>query len=522
MSNRYYEPSRRMPATVIMLWFLTSLIMLPVAWLYAWLLRFGSLGLLVGVYFLIFGACCGLAAHVTAKWGKARDPGQMAKIGALIGLLAWYFQLAVWLSFLSEHPAVALVANGAPAGIVDFATAPVKMAALLANLRDAKLIDGSGQLLIGRSPLAGWIMELIFLVSVPTIIGYARCLKPFCETGGEWGKIHKLPNRYACINDPEEFTRQLESDPRALLARLTAVPPSSEGFTRVELTCCDASKKAFLSIRNTEITLKDGTSKSKESLVVCNLSIDTALAHDLIGGRSGESLDPPTPLEPDPPELRAAIDHLANHDYAAVLLLAAPYLSSADERLCKDAIRLSALASSRTNQWSSALDFWRSLFDREATAHNALQVATASVMAGHVAQGRQWIETAGRMNATSRDVPGILILTNFITALKNSGHPTEALPYLDEVKEIYEDLHITDPTFLVLRGLPLFESFIENSRPVVTTAFPVKEAAQWYETMIPHLDAAGATELRRWLRAGMPALPSPDETIKVAHLSEKH
>ncbi len=54
----------------------------------------------------------------------------------------------------------------------------------------------------------------------------------------------------------------------------------------------------------------------------------------------------------------------------------------------------------------------------------------------------------------------MLIKTNFITALKNSGNAKLALPYLEEVKGIYEDLHHTDPTFLAIRGVPQFAAFL--------------------------------------------------------------
>ena len=101
----------------------------------------------------------------------------------------------------------------------------------------------------------------------------------------------------------------------------------------------------------------------------------------------------------------------------------------------------------------------------------------------------------------------MLIQTNFITALKNSGNADRAMPYLEKVKAIYEELHITDPTFLYLRGVPLFAVFLENSREVVTRALSKSDVIQWYESMMPNIDSAGQEELSRWIRSGMPELP---------------
>ncbi|MES2756702.1 MAG: hypothetical protein V4693_04950 [Pseudomonadota bacterium] len=85
-------------------------------------------------------------------------------------------------------------------------------------------------------------------------------------------------------------------------------------------------------------------------------------------------------------------------------------------------MHLTALANSWLQRWPDPLNCWRGLFDREATAYNAQQVATAAVIAGNVAQGEQWYGTAGKLNAFSPDIPWMLIKTNFITALKNSGN----------------------------------------------------------------------------------------------------
>jgi hypothetical protein len=95
---------------------------------------------------------------------------------------------------------------------------------------------------------------------------------------------------------------------------------------------------------------------------------------------------------------------------------------------------------------------------------------------------------------------------NFITALKDSGNAKLALPYLEEVKGIYEDLHHTDPTFLALRRVPQFAAFLDHSRDIVTNVLQKTEVTQWYEAMISHLDADGITELNDWLKGGMQKL----------------
>jgi tetratricopeptide (TPR) repeat protein len=507
VSNLYYCPSGILPPRVILWTFVSSIVLMPIAWIYAWLMIFAPVGPFILLFAIGFGGCCARAAYLTAEWGKARNPGRMALIGTGIGLIGWYWQWVAWLSIASGQPSVAEIINHTAHRMFDFATAPGSMYVLASQIREANLIDENGRSLV-KSPGFAWILEFGFITAISALFAYGKTISPFCESGGKWGEIVELPNMHAIVTAKAEFVKQLESDPRETLDTLTSFPATAQGFSTLNMILCRPSGKAFLTVNNTEISVKAGTETKRNKIVVSQLSIGIDLADDLIRQcATGGNLQPTTATEANPPELQLAIEHLEAGNYDDALSCAAPYLAADQTHLCKDAIRLSALASSRTEQWNAALGFWRSLFDREATAHNALQVATASVMAGNVAQGEQWMRTAARLTKTSGDVPWMVVQTNFITALKNSGNAQLALPYLQEVKAIYEDLHITEPTFLFLRGVPQFSSFLDSSRGVVTSALSKNEATQWFESMFPHIDASGQTELRVWLQNGMPELP---------------
>lgn len=485
--------------------FMSVVALMPIAWLYAWLMLSVPVGPLVALFAIGFGGCCARAAHLTAQWGKARSPGRMARIGAGIGLIGWYWQWVAWLGIASGQHSVGALTGLAARSFYDFALRPDIMYVLACQIRAAGLLDENGRSLV-KSPGFAWILELVFFTSLPALFAYGKSIKPFCERSDSWGENVELPGKHAFITDEAEFKRELASDPRETLDSLTGFPANEQGFSSIELTLCRPSEKAFVTIHNTASSTEGKLKRERNRLVISDVSISIALADDLIRQcATGGTLKPSADI--NPPELKLALNHLEAGNYDAALISAAPYLAAEDARFSTDAIRLSALASSRTNQWDSALTFWRSLFDREATAHNALQVATASVMAGNVAQGEQWMHTAGRLNATSRDVPWMLIQTNFISALKNSGNAKLAMPYLQDVKAIYEDIHITDSMFLYLRGIPQFSSFLENSREIVTSVLSTNEASLWYESMLPHIDSKGGTELMRWLENGMPALP---------------
>jgi hypothetical protein len=505
MRARHYLPSNKVPTAAYCWTIVSTLAIAPIAYLYAWLSLFAQFGPLLLLYSIAFGAFCARAAFLTSKFGKARTPRRMFKIGACVGLVAWYLQWVAWMSLANTQSSVADLLSHSRS-MIDFATDPHLMYTIAMRVKDGNLLNDKGGSL---SPGVGffWIAEFVYITLMSGINASAKAGEPFCEASDAWPEVTKIPRRFAVITDEAEFVKHLHAAPRDALEMLTSTAATEEGFSTIELTLCRPSGQAYLTVTNT-VTPTDGTRKSeKEHNVQSFLTIDLALADDLLRQSAmGGSLQPPPIPETTPPELQKAVNHLESGEYADVVACAAQYLTSRESHLCKDAIRLSALANSRLERWHPALECWRSLFDREATAHNALQLATASVMAGNVEQGEQWFVTAGRLNAISADVPWMLIKTNFITALKNSGNAKLALPYLEEVKGLYEDLHHTDPTFLALRGVPQFAAFLDHSREVVTSVLQKNEVIQWYESMIPHIDADGMTELNDWLKGGMQKL----------------
>jgi hypothetical protein len=492
------------------LWLAASIVaLMPIAWVYAWLMLFARVGPLILLFSIVYGGCCARAAFLTAGLGKARNSKRMAWIGAGIGIIGWYWQWVAWLSLASTQPSLATLLNHVSPTVIDLAASPRSMYVLAMQIRDAMLVDENGTSLV-KSPGFAWILEIVYGAAVSAAFAWSRARRPFCEVGDNWGEVLALPRRHALITDCEDFIKQMEVDARDALDSLTSFPSTEQGFSTIAVTICRPSKQAFVTVKNIAIAVKDGVKKEKESIVIENLSIKIDLADDLIRqSATGGNLRSAPAVEDDLPELQPAIDNLEAGNYADVLTSVAPYLESDRERISKDAIRLAALANSRLNQWDLALGHWRNLFDREATAHNALQVATASVMAGNVVQGEQWMSTAVTLNKTTGDVPSLLIQTNFITALKNSGNFERALPYLQNLKEIYEQLHITDPTFLYLRGVPHFSTFLENSREVVVNVLSISEATRWYESMLPNIDSSGQEELSSWIKNGMPELPQP-------------
>ncbi|MGC0151480.1 hypothetical protein ACPRNU_03335 [Chromobacterium vaccinii] len=211
------------------------------------------------------------------------------------------------------------------------------------------------------------------------------------------------------------------------------------------------------------------------------------------------------------PELQAAVAALRQDDWSRALRLAQPHLEAKSAELRADAYRLCALSTSRLEQWRTALSCWQTLFELEPSAHNALELATASVMAGEIGRGKAWLMKFDELNRVSRDVPCAAGYANFIAALAQSGHAAETLPYLTWLRELYRQLKITDDAFLQRRGVPFLAVFLESSWPLLQQCLKPAQVRGWYGAMLADLDDDGCAALNGWLDEMMPVAAANDE-----------
>ena len=101
----------------------------------------------------------------------------------------------------------------------------------------------------------------------------------------------------------------------------------------------------------------------------------------------------------------------------------------------------------------------------------------------------------------TREMPDSQIVTSYISALTQAGHPARAMPYLDELRTLYMRQGCTEATVLAARRIPLFGIFLQNSLPIVRKVLGDAEGRAWYAAMAAHLDQAGQGDLASWLEA---------------------
>jgi tetratricopeptide (TPR) repeat protein len=196
----------------------------------------------------------------------------------------------------------------------------------------------------------------------------------------------------------------------------------------------------------------------------------------------------------EPRELRRAIDALQAGDLAAAMAYAKPYLHDRNALVRTDALRLLALASSHQGKYQDALPFWTGLVELEPSAHNWAQLAATAAATGKLEIAEPAFARAIELSAEGPEggrsaMP--MLHGNYASALDLGGNSALALRHLDILKSWHSALGITDATFLYIRGMPLFEVFLEHSLPIVKKVKAPDEVVAWLKELEANVDEDG-------------------------------
>jgi hypothetical protein len=494
MPTPYYRPSGRCSPFAPVFTALCCALFLPVAWVYAWsTLNLPEIITLLAV--LAFGLALYCASAAIIRFGKVRSLPLALGMGITTGVCSWYMHWAYLGSMIGTTGATMWP------GLADFTSRPGH---LIAHALD----------LTGKGPwmLAKWMAECLILTLLPAAVAAPAARRPFCEASKEWVDEVRLGRRFAAIAGAERaaFVAALEESPDNVYRLMGTARPDPSRFAEISLYPADRAGETYLSIANVTESVLDGKVRAKRSKIIDLLRIEEGTASDLLT-RCGvvdddDSIRPGAGSETiaaghreTPPELHCAEQAFRAQQYEAALEAARPYRDCPDLAVTAASARISALACVRLDRWEEAVSHFETLFVLESSVHHALQLATTCIMAGRTEDGEQWMRATIDMNALHSELPPIQIYTRFIATLKQRGLLREALPYLDPMREIYEQLHITDPSYLSERGVPYFISFLEQSAPIVEASMDAVQARHWYCAMLPHLDQAGREELQAWL-----------------------
>ncbi|WP_374403623.1 hypothetical protein [Niveibacterium sp.] len=499
----YYKPSGRIAWYTPFRPLLTGLPWVVVqASVYAVVIHYNPFVYFSFLATLALGAAVGAVAVMTAQSARSRSHKFNAALGLFFGCAAVWAQWLVWLSLNSGESWARLLHLGFSAPSVWLDTlrefSEHWHVTFSRRGRGAELTPGNLHWIWGLE--AAVIALLSMLVAALGGDGSA-----YSERSGCWTTDEVEASLAADDSSVEVLRARLEAEGASPLLALPVVPdgaaPNYSPWYTLKVSCvADPGDAEFCLIRVDRVThtRKDNGKISTSSATVSKLRFlapdDYRALVTHLRGQTHEATAQPNvegDAPADPPELEPAIAALQAERFDEALELAEPHIDAMAVALKADALRVCGLAASRLERWAEAHARFAALFALEASAHNALQVATTAVMSGRIDEGKAWFDRAWALNLESHEIPPPTMHTSYATALANAGHPGEALASVEWLRDVYQSLPSTDSTFLHLRHLPFFSAFLEKSLPILRARLSDADVVAWYQAMRAHLDEDG-------------------------------
>lgn len=491
----YYRPSGNVGRGAIGAGILFAMAVVPGAFAYAWLTMRAPAWVNLAALAL-FGLWIAVVVDLVALKARVRSRAWIARYAVALALFGWYCQWAVWLALaMHRQPAVSLLHS---AGLLALHPGALLAAALAVAQHNAWGL--------GTLPTAAvWLAEVWVLLQIAPGLGLVRVAQPFCEASGTWAEPIAVPRKFAWIAQGAEVAQLLEQAPQQLVSVLAPWSAPAPHYAEVKLFRCRGGD-AYATLTNictrTRPSSGAGARPAARDVVAAlrlpGMRLD-ALIDKLIARADARSAIGAGEEAPAPPELASAQALYQAAQFGDVLARALPYVRARRHGLRLEANRLCALACLRQGRWGDACGYWQTVFDDEPAVHNALQLAGSFAMAGNLDLGHEWFHRARALNAATRELPPLSLLTNFVSALDRAGHPATAMHWLDEIRACYCQQGVTDPSVLFANRMPLFHEFLERSAPVVLAALGRQQGLRWFAAMLGRLDEAGNVELGQWL-----------------------
>jgi tetratricopeptide (TPR) repeat protein len=195
-------------------------------------------------------------------------------------------------------------------------------------------------------------------------------------------------------------------------------------------------------------------------------------------------------------ELRLAIE--VEQDFDKAIELAVPFLNSHDAELRRQAKRFIALSTFRKGDYVAAVEHFRELAADSTEAGDWFNVATSATLEGDIEFGEQAFEKALRCQVAANysQQPSVPFMRQwYACALRDQKQFWRSLAQIEELRKIYEQLKITDDTFVYIRGVPCLSHTMDVAIDVFRGLGDSFDGVYWIESFQEKLDEEGRSYL---------------------------
>ena len=185
---------------------------------------------------------------------------------------------------------------------------------------------------------------------------------------------------------------------------------------------------------------------------------------------------------------------LQNEKYEEVVSEAKKLLGSKSAPIAKDANKLIGMSFFRQAKYQDAASYFQKATEYSPEVNDWFNVMTSETLSKNVERGRNAFDKAIQLQLDTghKEQPSIPFMRQYYAcALRDIGEYWLALEQINELRNIYEQLKITDTTFVYIRGVPFLSHTMDVAVDVFNGLGASFDAHVWIESFSSKLDEDG-------------------------------
>lgn len=185
---------------------------------------------------------------------------------------------------------------------------------------------------------------------------------------------------------------------------------------------------------------------------------------------------------------------LQNEKYEEVIPESKKLLEHKSAPIAKDANKLMGMALFRQAKYQEALPYFQKATEYNPEVNDWFNVVTSGTLSKNLEVGHNAFDKAVQLQLGSGDKeqPSIPFMRLYYScALRDIGEYDLALEQINELRQIYEQLKITDTTFVYIRGVPFLSHTMDVAVDVFNGLGTSFDAQEWIDSFSSKLDEEG-------------------------------
>jgi len=183
--------------------------------------------------------------------------------------------------------------------------------------------------------------------------------------------------------------------------------------------------------------------------------------------------------------------------------IAERHVHAPDTKMAMEARKIVALVAFRQGQHQAALPMFEQVAAHTGKAADLFNVMTCAGTAGNVGRAQEAFDGVIHQyeGGDTEGVPPLPYIWYYHgCALRDGGHPDAALPMVQKLRPVYEQLKITDDTFLHIRGVPFLSHTMSLAVDIFRSTGEAADACAWIRDFARSLDEDGQSYLAELLK----------------------